>query len=130
MFGISLVEFLFVLVLAVLIIGPKDFPEIARYLIKIFARIKHFIVQAKNEMGAISKELGIDKIRNEVEVEIASEINNQKEQIEDEITTIIDMYGNEHQVPNIQELRNDKGKDEIEKEVKELNEKNQNNAKK
>ncbi|MFT6077214.1 MAG: Sec-independent protein translocase protein TatA [Myxococcota bacterium] len=120
MFGISLIEFLFLAIIAFFIIGPKDFPEVARYLIKIAGKIKYFIAKSKDELGILGKEIGLDEIRNEMAIELA----NQKTKIEDEMTTIIDMYGNEHQVSGINKIRKDKNKEEIEKEIEELNLKN------
>lgn len=120
MFGISLSEFLLVLVVAILLIGPKDFPEVARYLIKAIAKTKHFIAKTKAELHLLGKEIGIDEIKNEVAVELA----NEKTRIEKEFTTIIDIYGNEHQVYGVGEIRKDKNKEEIAKEVLELNKKN------
>ncbi|MCE3255342.1 MAG: hypothetical protein K0R25_836 [Rickettsiaceae bacterium] len=126
MFGISLTEFLLVLLVAILVIGPKDFPEIARYIIKTIAKIKNLIARAKAELDVLGKEIGIDEIKNEIAIELA----NEKARTEKEITTIIDLYGNEHQVYGVEEIRKDKNKEEIEKEVAELNEKNSFNKEK
>ncbi len=120
MFGISLGEFLLILLIAILVIGPKDLPEVARYLIKAIAKTKHLIAKAKAELDVLGKEIGIEEIKNEIAVELA----NEKTRIENEVTTIIDLYGNEHQVSGLDEMRKDKKKDEIEKEVAELNQQN------
>ncbi len=124
MFGISLAEFLLILIVAVMVIGPKDLPEVARYMIRAIAKIKNLITKAKIELDNLGKEIGIEEIRNEVAIELA----NEKARIEDDVTTIIDMYGNEHKVPAIHEIRTDKTKEEIEKEVEELNQKNKNSV--
>ncbi len=121
MFGISLGEFLLILIVAVLVIGPKDLPEVARYLIKAIAKTKHIIAKAKADLDVLGKEIGIEEIKNEIAVELA----NEKTRIENEVTTIIDLYGNEHQVLGLNEMRKDKNKDEIKKEIAELNQKNQ-----
>lgn len=120
MFGISLGEFLLILAIAVLVIGPKDLPEVARYIIKAIAKIKNLISKAKFELSALGKEIGVDEIKNEIAIELA----NEKSKIEEEVTTIIDIYGNEHKVPAIDEIRKDKTKEELKKEVEELNESN------
>ncbi len=120
MFGISLGEFLLILVIAILVIGPKDLPEVARYLIKAIAKTKHLIAKAKAELDVLGKEIGLEEIKNEIAIELA----NKKTSIENEVTTIIDLYGNEHQVSGLDEMRKDKNKDEIEKEIAELNQKN------
>jgi len=121
MFGISLGEFLLILIVAVLVIGPKDLPEVARYLIKAIAKTKHIIAKAKADLDVLGKEIGIEEIKNEIAVELA----NEKTRIENEVITIIDLYGNEHQVLGLNEMRKDKNKDEIKKEIAELNQKNQ-----
>lgn len=120
MFGISLAEFLLILGIAILVIGPKDLPEVARYFIKAVAQIKHLIAKAKSELDILGKEIGIDEIKNEIAIELASE----KTRIENEITTIVDLYGNEHQIHNLDAIRKDKNKDEIAEEVKALNKQN------
>ena len=121
MFGISLGEFLLILIIAILVIGPKDLPEVARYLIRAIAKTKHLIAKAKAELDVLGKEIGIEEIKNEIAIELA----NEKTRIENEVTTIIDLYGNEHQVSGLHEMRKDKNKDEIAKEIAELNQKNQ-----
>lgn len=125
MFGISFGEFLLILAVAVLIIGPKDLPEVARYIIKMIAKIKHLISSAKKELDNLGKEIGVEEIKNEVAIEIA----NQKAKLEEDVTTIIDIYGNEHKVPAIDEVRKDKSKEELQKEVAELNKTNLENKK-
>jgi Tat protein translocase TatB subunit len=120
MFGISFGEFLLILAIAVVVIGPKDLPEVARHIIKAIAKIKHLISKAKSDLDALGKEIGIDEIKNEIAIEMAD----QKARLENDVTTIIDIYGNEHQVPAIDEIRKDKSKEELQKEVEELNKKN------
>jgi sec-independent protein translocase protein TatB len=117
MFGISFGEFLLIIIVAVVVIGPKDLPDIARYIIKFIAKGKHMMHQAKAELDAIGKEIGLDEIKNEVAIELA----NEKARIEKDVTTIIDIYGNEHQIHNVDEIRKDKTKEELTKEIAEYN---------
>jgi Tat protein translocase TatB subunit len=120
MFGISFGEFLIIIAVAVLVIGPKDFPEIARHIIKAVAKTKQIIDKTKVELNLLGKEIGVDEIKNEVAIEMA----NERARIEKEITTIIDIYGNEHQVSGLDEIRQDKTKEEIELEIAEYNKMN------
>lgn len=113
MFGISFAELLVVIIIALVVIGPKDMPEIARYIIKIIIKIKKLIANASFELKAIGKELGLDEIKSEVEREIISE----KIKMEKELTTIIDMYGNEHEIPDLEKLRPDMSKEELDAEI-------------
>ena len=124
MFGISFGEFLIIIVIGVLVIGPKDFPEIARHIIKGIAKAKHIINKTKVELNILSKEIGIDEIKNEVAIEMA----NERAKIEKDITTIIDIYGNEHQVSGLDEIRKDKSKEEIDLEIADYNKTNTQNT--
>lgn len=117
MFGVSFDEFLLILVVAIVLIRPKDLPEVARFIAKFIIKTKQIIAKVKAELNQLGKEIGLDDIKNEVAIELASE----KARLEKDITTIIDIYGNEHQVSGVDELRKDKTKEEIEKEVDELN---------
>ncbi len=118
MFGISFAELLVIIIIALIFIGPKDMPEIARYIIKMIIKIKKFIQSATAELKEVSKELGLDDIKSEVEREIIA----QKIKLEKDVTTIIDIYGNEHQVPKIEELRPDMNKEELQEEINKYNE--------
>jgi Tat protein translocase TatB subunit len=126
MFGISLAEFLLILIVAVLVIGPKDLPEVARYIIKAFAQAKLLITNVRAELKILGQEIGIDEIKNDLAVELA----NEKTRIESEITTIIDLYGNEHKIACLEDIRKDKSRQEIGKEIDELNQKNIHNSSK
>jgi Sec-independent protein translocase protein TatA len=123
MFGLSLNEFLVIFIIAILIIGPKDMPEIARQITRLTIKGKHFIAKAKEDLAQLGRETGIDEIKNEIEIELA----NEKSRLEKEMTTIIDIYGNEHQIYGVDEIRVDKSKEEIAKEVEELNKNNSKN---
>lgn len=124
MFGISLGEFFVILLVAILVIRPKDFPDIARNIIKAIAKGKNILDKAKSELNLLGKEIGIEEIKNEIAVEIA----NEKTKIEQEITTIIDIYGNEHHVSNIEKIRKDKSKEEIDLEIAKYNQENSNRS--
>jgi Tat protein translocase TatB subunit len=117
MFGISLAEFLVILIVAICVIGPKDMPEVARYIIKMIYKIKQFIAEAKKELKIMGDELGLEEIKAELEQEIIAK----KAQFEQEITTIIDIYGQEHQVYEIDKLRPDTSKDELMAEIAKYN---------
>ena len=117
MFGISLGEFLIIIAIMTFVVGPKDFPEIARQIIKIIAKSKHFITKAKAELNVLGAEIGLDEIKNEVAIELA----NERAKIKQEITTIIDIYGNEHHISDIDQIRTDKNKEEIEQEIATFN---------
>lgn len=118
-------ELLLIIVIAIIFIGPKELPEIARHLLKLSIKIKSIIAKTKAELHVLGQEIGIDEIKNEVELELA----NEKAKLDKEITTIIDIYGNEHQVHDLSSIRSDKSKAELEQEVSEYNRINKPNDK-
>lgn len=117
MFGISLAELLVIMTIAVIFIGPKELPEVARYITKFIIKVKKILEEVKKELKTVSNQLGLDEIRSEVEMELMKE----KIKSDQEPTTIIDIYGNEHQVYGVDQLRTDKSKEEIEEEIKNYN---------
>ncbi len=119
MFGISLAELLIVLFLAIFIINPKDLPEIARYCGKIYARIKNIITKFKKDFENNKKEIGFDEIKQEFQISALEEENLVKKSKTKEI---IDIYGNIHKVQDVEEIRSDLSKEELEEELKKYNE--------
>lgn len=117
MFGISFAELIIFLLVALILIKPKDLPEIAYFLGKVFYKIKKLYADAKEYLKSSSKELGLDDIKYEIDRGISDE----KAKSESKTTTIVDIYGNEHLV-NRDDVENF---DEI--EAKKLNEENKNN---
>jgi Sec-independent protein translocase protein TatA len=116
MFGVSFPELIIVIILFLLVVNPKDIPAIARYITKIVMRAKNIIAAAKEEVKKTSKELGIDEVRDEVMAQI------KKEEEELRKTTIIDIYGNSHEVHNIDEIRGDLAKEDLQEEIEKQNE--------
>lgn len=120
MFGFSFAELIVVLLAALLFIKPEDLPEIARFIGKIIFRAKRLYGEIKKSLKELEQQLGIDDLRHEINYGIASE----KAKLEEEMTVIVDMHGNEHRVPNIKELRSDLDAEALKEEVKKLNEEN------
>ena len=126
MFGFSLAELLMVALVALLLIKPKDLPEIAHFLGKIFFRSKKYFNELKQQFEEVKKDLDFQEIKQEINRGIAEE----KAKLEDlDETIIVDMYGNEHRVQNVESFRADLSKEEIEEEIKKLNEENLASAK-
>jgi Sec-independent protein translocase protein TatA len=120
MFGFSLAELIIVFVVALIFIKPQDLPEIAHFFGKIFYRGKRLFKEIKSSLKEMEKELGVDDLRHEINRGIAEE----KAKLEEDMTVIVDIYGNEHRVPNIKDIRPDLTSQEMEEEVKKLNEQN------
>ncbi|NBV06183.1 MAG: hypothetical protein EBS06_02975 [Proteobacteria bacterium] len=120
MFGFSLAELLVVCVIALIFIRPKDLPEIAHFVGKVFYRGKKFFQELKAQFKEVEQDLGLEEIKNELNRGIAEE----KAKLEDEATVIVDIYGNEHRVPDSHKNSLEKSSEEFFEEVKRLNEEN------
>ncbi len=117
MFGISLVELIVVLLIALFFVKPKDLPEIVRFCGRVVYRAKKTWQSAKKSFAEISHDLGVDDLKQEFHEGIALE----KNKLDDDFTIIVDMEGNEHKVPNLNEVRPDLSQDQIAQEVQERN---------
>ena len=51
MFNIGFAELLLVLVIAYVIVGPKDLPKVARWLARMVKRMRQLIKEVKDEIG-------------------------------------------------------------------------------
>ncbi len=120
MFGLSFAELIIVILVALIFIKPKDLPEIAHFIGKVFYRGKRLFEEVKQYLKGAEKDLGLDELRHELNRGIAEE----KAKLEDEMTVIVDVYGNEHRVPNIESLRPDLSPEELSAEVEKSNQKN------
>lgn len=117
MFGFSLAELLICLIVALFFIRPKDLPQIARFLGKTIFKAKKIINDLKKQFKEMEEELGIEDLKQELNQGIAqAKIEDENE--EDNSTTIIDIYGQEHKIKNIQEIRPDLTIEEIKAEIK------------
>lgn len=119
MFGISFSEFFIVIILFLAITNPKDIPAIARNLTKFFFKAKNIINNIKDDFNRTTIDLGLDKVKEEILSEVAQENKDSKK------TTIIDLYGNEHEVHDIEKIRGDLSKAQITAEINKHNSLNQ-----
>lgn len=113
MLGFSFAELIVVIIVVIIFIKPDDMPEIARFIGKLIYHGKNNINKIKNHLKEIEKEIGIDKLKEEFNQSIAEE----KAKLENDVTIIVDMYGNEHEVSNIYEIRDDIRKEDLEQEI-------------
>ncbi len=121
MFGFSLAELFLVLLAILIFIKPQDLPEIARFVGKAIYHGKKLYQKLKNSLTDLEKEFELDSLRHEVNQAIASEKLKHEDGEEEESTIIVDMFGNEHRVNNIKEIRSDLDEEKIKKEVEESN---------
>ncbi len=117
MFGFSFAELIVVLLVCLIFIRPQDLPEIAHFAGKVIFRSKKFFNDAKAYLKSVESEVGIEQLKQEINRGIAEE----KAKVEEDLTVIVDIYGNEHKVPKISEVREDMTKEEIEAEIARLN---------
>lgn len=120
MLGFSFAELIVVLLVAFIFIKPQDLPEIAQFLGRVVYRLKHIYRELKRSLKEMEGELGLQDLKQEVEVGIAKE----KAKLAEDATVIVDLYGNEHHVVNVKEVRPDAVPEELEKEVARLNKEN------
>tara|TARA_B110000259_G_C14032603_1_gene407466 strand:- start:6627 stop:6929 length:303 start_codon:yes stop_codon:yes gene_type:complete len=91
MFGISFFEFAVICSIFILIVNPKDFPELVRNIVKIFYKFRDYLHSFKEQISQISKNTGFNDIKNDVENSFNEEkIKNIKE--------ITDIYGIKHKI--------------------------------
>lgn len=102
-------------------------PEIARYCGRIYAKIKKIITNFKNDFEENKKELGFDDIKQEFDLAVSQEEINDEEKNQNEI---IDIYGNVHKVSNLDKIRSDLSKEEIEAEIMKYNQQNKDSSQK
>ena len=121
MFGFSLAELFLVLLAILIFIKPQDLPEIARFVGKAIYHGKRLYQKLKNSLTDLEKEFELDSLRHEVNQAIASEKLKHEDAEEEDSTIIVDMFGNEHRVNNIKEIRSDLDEEKIKKEVEESN---------
>ncbi len=128
MFGFSLAELFLVLLAILIFIKPQDLPEIARFVGKAIYHGKKLYQKLKNSLTDLEKEFELDSLRHEVNQAIASEKLKHEDAEEEDSTIIVDMFGNEHRVNNIKEIRSDLDEAKIKKEVEESNALNKSKA--
>lgn len=80
MFGISSSEFLIILVIALIVIGPQKLPEMIRTVGKWVGKIQHFTNSVKNEL---TNEFELNEIKKSIEeLKQSSELQKLKEELE------------------------------------------------
>jgi Tat protein translocase TatB subunit len=125
MFGFSLAEFILVIIVAIIFIKPQDLPELARMLGKIVAEIKKIYQNLLAQFKELSQQEEIANLTKEFQQQVS--LSEKQKTIQKTTTTetvIIDMYGKEHIVSNIFEVRPDLSSEEIEQQVNNCNQEN------
>lgn len=66
MLELSLAEMLFIGVIAVIVIGPKDLPKVFSHGMKLFRQLQGMVTEVRQSMDEMVKESGVDDIRKDV----------------------------------------------------------------
>lgn len=103
MFGIGGGELIFIVLIAVMIFGSKGIPDVARFLGKTMAQIKHATNDIKSEINNSAKENGMDM--NSLTGGISEEIQKAKEGISNAVNPL-ENIGSDIQNP-IQKAKED-----------------------
>lgn len=91
MFGLSLGETAIILLVALVVIGPKELPKVIKVVVQFVNYIKSMVSDFKAQVEEVAKEAGLDDIRKELEVDEAFT----------QMPTIIDLEGNPQPVFDI-----------------------------
>lgn len=67
MFNIGMMELLVVLLVAFLVVGPKDLPKVARWLARMVKKLRGFVDSVKDELGLDELAEEVNEVKSEVE---------------------------------------------------------------
>ncbi len=123
MFGISFVELLVVALVMLFVIRPKDAPQIARNLGRVYAKIRNSFEDFKQNIDNVKAESGFSQVKEQFD-EAVNEIQLEKQEKQQKVTKIVDLYGETHYVPDIQSIRPDLDQEQLQAEVSQENQKN------
>ena len=73
MFGLSLFEFIIILIVATIVIKPKDMPEVVYFVAKLAIRLRRFISGIKAKYQKFEDEIGLAKIKEKINQELMLE---------------------------------------------------------
>lgn len=117
MFGFSFAELVLVLLVGIIFIRPQDLPEVAHLIGRAIFHGKMLMTKIRNSFRELEKDAAVQELRNELNRGLAEE----KTKNDEDSTIIVDMFGNEHRVSNIGEIRPDIDQEMLAKEVAEAN---------
>ena len=104
MFGLSWAETFVIAIIALVVIGPKDLPPIIKAGKKLLGKFKSIQQEIRTS---------INDIVSEAELENATkDLKEEAEAINDEINTIVDMYGKEQPTYDLSDIQPDIKKDD------------------
>lgn len=121
MLGFSFAEIILILLVIIIFIRPKDLPQIAYFGGKLFYKLKNLFFSLKKTCLNMLDDFGLQDIKEEMNRGISEEKSKYDSK---KPTIIIDMYGNEHEVHDINDLRSDLANADLQNEIAKENKKN------
>jgi Sec-independent protein translocase protein TatA len=73
MFGLSLFEFIIIIIVATIVIKPKDMPEVVYFVAKLAIRLRRFLSGIKEKYQKFEDEIGLAKIKEKINQELLLE---------------------------------------------------------
>jgi len=119
MLGFSFAELILVFIVALIFIKPQDLPELAKILAKFVHKIKKIYVEIKAGWQEILKQTEINDLQQQFQQQLK-----QEQQKDEKQTVIIDIYGKEHIITNVYDVRPDLTQQQIASEIENYNEQN------
>jgi len=78
--GVGGFEYLFIAILIIIFVGPKDLPSVIRTFGKYFGKLKNFTREFKSSINEFAKESGVDDVKSSIEkakpINLTEEITN------------------------------------------------------
>ncbi|MBQ2952172.1 MAG: twin-arginine translocase subunit TatB [Clostridia bacterium] len=89
MFNIGGMELLLILLVAFLVVGPKDLPRVARWIARVIKKARAYIDQFKDELGLDELEADVKEVTAEVESAVSqADISEEMKRAQDEMRAI------------------------------------------
>ena len=89
MFNIGGMELLLILLVAFLIVGPKDLPKVARWIARVIKKARAYIDQFKDELGLDEVEADVKQVGDEVKSVVRdADISDELRRAQDEMRAI------------------------------------------
>lgn len=73
MFNIGMMELLLILLIAFLVVGPKDLPKVARWIARMVKKARDYIANIKDELGLDELAKDVEDVKKDVEAAISPE---------------------------------------------------------
>lgn len=91
MFNIGMQELLLVLLIAFLVVGPKDLPKVARWIARMIKKLRAYMAQLKDELGWDELADDVKETKKQVESVFAdADVAGEIKDVEQELKSAVD----------------------------------------